>query len=77
MLLTLFSYTIISRVVYDVNILPSSVGLAMELMTRGAMLTVLSSLLTALAWPAALFTATDLIDSKWAIAIDRFAYFIS
>ncbi|KAF7809682.1 transmembrane and coiled-coil domain-containing protein 4-like isoform X1 [Senna tora] len=45
--------------------------LAMELMTRGAMMTVLSSLLTALAWPAALLSATDFIDSKWAIAIDR------
>ncbi|XP_052196809.1 uncharacterized protein LOC127804113 [Diospyros lotus] len=44
---------------------------AMELMKRGAMMTVLSSLLTALAWPAALLAATDFIDSKWAIAIDR------
>ncbi|WVZ23804.1 hypothetical protein V8G54_002348 [Vigna mungo] len=45
--------------------------LAMELMKRGAMMTVLSSLLTALAWPAALLSATDFIDSKWTIAIDR------
>jgi len=43
----------------------------MELMKRGAMMTVLSSLLTALAWPAALLAATDFIDSKWTIAIDR------
>jgi len=34
-------------------------------------MTVLSSLLTALAWPAALLSATDFIDSKWTIAIDR------
>ncbi|ESW28102.1 hypothetical protein PHAVU_003G259400 [Phaseolus vulgaris] len=45
--------------------------LAMELMKRGAMMTVLSSLLTALAWPAALLAATDFIDSKWTIAISR------
>ncbi|KAG4939221.1 hypothetical protein AAZX31_16G117200 [Glycine max] len=45
--------------------------LAMELMKRGAMMTVLSSLLTALAWPAALLAATDFIDSKWTIAINR------
>ncbi|KAL6993466.1 hypothetical protein U1Q18_011582 [Sarracenia purpurea var. burkii] len=44
---------------------------AMELMKQGAMLTVLSTLLTALAWPAALFAATDFIDSKWTIAVDR------
>ncbi|XP_022844005.1 transmembrane and coiled-coil domain-containing protein 4 [Olea europaea var. sylvestris] len=45
--------------------------LAMEIMKRGAMMTVLSSLLTALAWPATLLTLTDFIDSKWAIAVDR------
>ncbi|GMH14901.1 hypothetical protein Nepgr_016742 [Nepenthes gracilis] len=45
--------------------------IAMELMKQGAMLTVLSSLLTALAWPATLLAATDFIDSKWAIAVDR------
>ncbi|KAL8168007.1 hypothetical protein V2J09_009506 [Rumex salicifolius] len=45
--------------------------LAMELMKQGAMMTVLSTLLTALAWPAALLSATDFIDSKWSIAIDR------
>lgn len=45
--------------------------LAMELMRQGAMLTVLSTLLAALAWPATLLAATDFIDSKWAIAVDR------
>ncbi|GAB2252334.1 hypothetical protein Droror1_Dr00005181 [Drosera rotundifolia] len=45
--------------------------LAMELMKQGAMLTVLSTLLTALAWPATLLAATDFIDSKWSIAVDR------
>ncbi|KAG9132295.1 hypothetical protein Leryth_012966 [Lithospermum erythrorhizon] len=45
--------------------------LALELMKRGAMMTVLSSLLTALAWPAALLTLTDIIDSSWAVALDR------
>lgn len=45
--------------------------LAMELMRQGAMLTVLSSLLAALAWPATLLYATDLIDNKWAMAVDR------
>lgn len=44
---------------------------AMELMKQGAMLTVLSTLLTALAWPATLLVVTDFIDSKWAIAVDR------
>ncbi|XP_058785405.1 uncharacterized protein LOC131660236 isoform X2 [Vicia villosa] len=42
-----------------------------ELMRGGAMLTVLSTLVAALAWPATLVTAFDLIDSKWAIALDR------
>ncbi|CAH9119289.1 unnamed protein product [Cuscuta epithymum] len=45
--------------------------IALELMTRGAMMTVLSSILTALAWPATLLTLTDFIDSKWTIAVDR------
>lgn len=45
--------------------------IAMELMKQGAMMTVLSALLTALAWPAALLAATDFIDSTWSIAIDR------
>lgn len=38
-------------------------------------MTVLSGLLTALAWPAALLSVTDFIDSKWTIAVDR--YFLS
>ncbi|KAK8964890.1 hypothetical protein KSP40_PGU016320 [Platanthera guangdongensis] len=45
--------------------------LTRELMKRGAMMTVLSTLVTALAWPTALLSATDFIDSKWSIAIDR------
>ncbi|XP_027360243.1 transmembrane and coiled-coil domain-containing protein 4-like [Abrus precatorius] len=45
--------------------------IATELMKQGAMMTVLSALLTALAWPAALLAATDFIDSTWTIAIDR------
>ncbi|WOG95198.1 hypothetical protein DCAR_0414505 [Daucus carota subsp. sativus] len=45
--------------------------LAMTLMQQGAMMTVLSGLLTALVWPAALLTLTDFIDSKWSIAVDR------
>ncbi|XP_072989196.1 uncharacterized protein [Typha latifolia] len=45
--------------------------LTMELMKRGAMMTVLHGLISALAWPATLLAATDFIDSKWSIAIDR------
>ncbi|KAL5122611.1 putative membrane protein F35D11.3 [Glycine soja] len=45
--------------------------LAMELMKRGAMMTVLSSLLTALAWPAALLAATDFIDRRFVNAYSR------
>jgi len=44
----------------------------MQLMKQGAMMTVLSTLVTALAWPAVLLAATDFIDSKWTIAINRF-----
>ncbi|KAJ0265403.1 Transmembrane/coiled-coil protein [Hirschfeldia incana] len=44
---------------------------AMELMRQGAMYTVLSSLLAAMAWPATILVAADLIDSKWSIALDR------
>jgi hypothetical protein len=51
-----------------------AVGIAMEFMRQGAMLTVLSTLLVALAWPATLLAATDFIDSKWTIAIDRLAF---
>jgi hypothetical protein len=43
----------------------------MELMKQGAMRTVLSGLLAAFAWPATLLAATDFIDSKWSVAIDR------
>ncbi|XP_076916491.1 transmembrane and coiled-coil domain-containing protein STS1-like [Bidens hawaiensis] len=45
--------------------------LALELMKRGAMMTVLSSLVSAFAWPATLLYLTDLIDSKWTIAVNR------
>ncbi|GFP83266.1 transmembrane and coiled-coil domain-containing protein 4 [Phtheirospermum japonicum] len=45
--------------------------LAMEMMKQGAMMTVLSTLLTALAWPATLLVLTDFIDSKWTIAVNR------
>ncbi|KAK6237372.1 hypothetical protein QUC31_002841 [Theobroma cacao] len=45
--------------------------IATELMRQGAMMTVLSTLLTALAWPAALLAATDFIDSTWSIAMNR------
>lgn len=45
--------------------------IAVELMKGGAMMTVLSTLVAALAWPATLVTTFDLIDSKWAVAIDR------
>ncbi|KVI02896.1 Protein of unknown function DUF726 [Cynara cardunculus var. scolymus] len=45
--------------------------LALELMKQGAMMTVLSSLVAALALPATLLTITDIIDSKWSIAVDR------
>ncbi|CAL9119797.1 unnamed protein product [Musa acuminata var. zebrina] len=42
-----------------------------ELMKRGAMMTVLSTLVTAVSWPTTLLSATKFIDSKWSIAIDR------
>ncbi|KAL2542464.1 Protein of unknown function (DUF726) [Abeliophyllum distichum] len=45
--------------------------IAMEMMKQGAMMTVLSTFLTALAWPATLLSLTDFIDSKWSIAVDR------
>ncbi|XP_019172387.1 PREDICTED: transmembrane and coiled-coil domain-containing protein 4-like [Ipomoea nil] len=51
------------------NWLTSSI--ALELMKRGAMMTVLSSFLTALAWPATLLALTHFIDSEWTIAVDR------
>ncbi|KAJ8642226.1 hypothetical protein MRB53_018920 [Persea americana] len=46
-------------------------SLTLGLMKQGAMVTVLSTLVTALAWPAALLSATNFIDSKWTIAVDR------
>lgn len=46
----------------------------MEMMKHGAMMTVLSTLLTALAWPATLLYLTDIIDSKWTIALNRFSF---
>ncbi|XP_047332229.1 probable lipase MIL1 isoform X2 [Impatiens glandulifera] len=46
-------------------------NVALGLMRQGAMMTVLSSLVTALAWPATLLAATDFIDSKWTISLDR------
>ncbi|KAL6345185.1 hypothetical protein AAG906_015668 [Vitis piasezkii] len=46
-------------------------SIALSMMKQGAMLTVLSTLMTALAWPATLLAATDFIDSKWTIALDR------
>ncbi|KAL2346275.1 hypothetical protein Fmac_000275 [Flemingia macrophylla] len=49
----------------------SSFQIVTELMKEGAMMTVLGSLVTALAWPATLVTTFDIIDSKWAVAIDR------
>ena len=49
----------------------SPAELMMGVMKQGAMMTVLSTLVTALAWPATLLAATDFIDSKWSIALDR------
>ncbi|KAJ7523680.1 hypothetical protein O6H91_18G058200 [Diphasiastrum complanatum] len=46
-------------------------NLANELMKRGAMMTVLSGLVAAIAWPSALLSATSFIDSTWTIAVDR------
>ncbi|KAK9108950.1 hypothetical protein Sjap_017010 [Stephania japonica] len=45
--------------------------IAVELMKKGVMTTVFSTLLAALAWPATVLTAADIIDNKWAIALDR------
>nr|POF17171.1 isoform 2 of transmembrane and coiled-coil domain-containing protein 4 [Quercus suber] len=47
------------------------IGVALQLMKQGAMMTVLSTLVAALALPATLITTSDLIDNKWAIAVDR------
>ncbi|KAM7251892.1 hypothetical protein ACFE04_023775 [Oxalis oulophora] len=46
-------------------------SIALELMRHGAMMTVLSTIVAALAWPATLLAATSFIDSNWSIAIDR------
>ncbi|KAL4351376.1 hypothetical protein GQ457_06G039630 [Hibiscus cannabinus] len=46
-------------------------SIAMELMRQGAMMTVLSSLVAALALPAVLLSATSFIDSKMSIAVNR------
>eukprot|EP00252_Welwitschia_mirabilis_P024108 TRINITY_DN7027_c0_g1_i1.p1 TRINITY_DN7027_c0_g1~~TRINITY_DN7027_c0_g1_i1.p1 ORF type:complete len:221 (+),score=51.69 TRINITY_DN7027_c0_g1_i1:24-665(+) len=46
-------------------------NLASELMKRGAMLTVLSTLVAALTLPSALLSATSFIDGKWSMAVDR------
>ncbi|KAE8655051.1 cytochrome P450 84A1 [Hibiscus syriacus] len=57
----------VSTVIQDY--LTSSIGY--ELMRQGAMMTVLSSLVAALALPAVLLSATSFIDSKMSIAVDR------
>lgn len=55
------------------ELLPFSEGIAKELMKQGAMMTVLGTLVTALAWPATLLSVTNFIDSKWTIAVDRYS----
>nr|GEW55295.1 transmembrane and coiled-coil domain-containing protein 4-like [Tanacetum cinerariifolium] len=55
----------------------TSTGIAMEMMKQGVMMTVLSSLLSALALPATLLTLIDIIDSKWSIALDLMHAIIS
>jgi hypothetical protein len=45
-------------------------------MKEGAMMTVLSTLVASFALPATLVTASDLIDSKWAIAVDRLVFIL-
>lgn len=60
----------------DIAVLCFALGIAAALMKRGAMLTVLHSLLTALAWPVTLLAATEFIDSTWTIAIDRLIYLL-
>lgn len=47
-----------------------------EVIKRGAMYTVLGGLLSALSTPLSVLGATDLIDSRWAIAIDRCYWFL-
>lgn len=53
------------------TLLHTVTGIALQLMKEGAMLTVLNTLLAAFAMPTTLVTASDLIDSKWAVAVDR------
>lgn len=48
----------------------------MEMMKHGAMMTVLSSLLVALAWPATFLYLIDIIDSKWTVALNRFSFLL-
>ena len=40
------------------------------------MFTILSSLVVAMALPLALISLTDFIDSRWALAIDRFLFLL-
>ncbi|KAK9743441.1 hypothetical protein RND81_03G239600 [Saponaria officinalis] len=42
-----------------------------QLVSLGAMLTVIGAVMAALAVPTALISASDIIDSKWAVALDR------
>lgn len=46
-------------------------SIAMEMMKQGAMMTVLKTIMSALAWPATLLYLTDFIDTKWTIAVNR------
>ncbi|GAB2219576.1 hypothetical protein Droror1_Dr00007213 [Drosera rotundifolia] len=45
--------------------------LASQLMGMGAMMTVLGTLVAALTIPATILAAADIIDNKWAVAVDR------
>lgn len=40
-------------------------------MSMGAMMTVLGTVMSALTVPTALIAASDVIDSKWALALER------
>ena len=50
-------------------------GITIKLMKQGEMLTILSTLVDSLAWIFALLSATNFIDRKWSIVMDRFVYF--
>jgi len=52
-------------------LLPFLVGVTSQLISEGAMQTVLGSAVSAFSLPAALANAYDVIDSKWAVALDR------